>query len=243
MQSGDTRVTGHRRDRGVATLQQQTAIYAGLLALALSAPSAGQAQPYYQPYYPPASIPHAYGPPMYGPGVPPQAVMRIVRSIGLTPLSGPVRRGRAYVVMATSRSGDRVRVVVDAMSGDIITVNPRFAMRPNGPPPYGPHDGPGARFGGGVPPVPPYGTPNPPVARVPGDRPPVTSRDPSNARGANTPGRTPVPRPRPENLPSESTSAAPTPTTPPTTPAPASGKPTPAKPTPSPTVPVAPLEL
>jgi hypothetical protein len=145
--------------------------------------------------------------------------------------------------MAASRSGDRVQVAVDAMTGNIIAVNPRFAMRPFGPPQYGPP--PGAQFDGGVPPVPPYGMPNPRIARVPGDRPPVTSRDPSNARGANTPGRTPMPRPRPENLPSEATNAAPTPTTPPATPTPAaptSGKPTPAKPA-SPTVPVAPLEL
>lgn len=238
-------------------MKQQTAIISGLLAFALGA-TVAQAQTYYYPpypYAPPAYIPYAYGPPrVYRPGIPPQEVMRIVRSRGLMPLSRPMRRGPTYVVIAAARSGGQVQVVVNAMTGDVIATNSRLAMRPygapnGGPPPDGavpPYGPPGARFDGGIRPVPPNGLRNPRTATAPADRPPAIPRTSINPRSADapparvTPRGTPMPRRRPEGFPNDSTAAAPAASIP--TPEAPAQQPAPAQPAPSTMVPVAPLE-
>jgi hypothetical protein len=186
------------------------------MTLGLIGASAAQAQPYYY-------APRDYGPHFYGQVLPPYEIMRIVRSTGLAPLTRPMRRGPAYVVVAANRSGGQMRVVIDAMSGDIMTVNPMVAMRSYGaqplypyvaPPLDGQHGsyGPGPRFDGGVPPVPPRDVPHPRIATAPmvAPAPAVAppARDLPDARiataptvappaASTAPARTPLPRPRP----------------------------------------------
>src|SRR4051794_35434527 len=93
--------------------------------------------------------PRVYEPPVYGPGpagrvydgsLLPFEVMRIVRSHGLTPLSRPARRGPYYEVIAGTRAGGQMRVVVDAYAGDILRINQVLAGGPNGPRLAAPYD-------------------------------------------------------------------------------------------------------
>jgi len=100
-------------------LKPRIAILAGLLALVGA--GAAEAQAIY------------VGPRYYDPGLPPYEIVRIVRANGLAPLSRPVRRGPTYMLAASDRSGRQLRVVVDARSGEILTVTPVLAMRSYGP--------------------------------------------------------------------------------------------------------------
>jgi hypothetical protein len=220
---------------------QQTIVAAALIALGLAGASPAQAQPY---YYGAGEI----GPRSYDQGLPPYEVMRVVRSTGLVPLTRPMRRGSTYVVVASNRSGGQVRVVIDAATGDIVTVNPMAAM----PPPYGsqpfypngaPSEEPGGTYGmvprpdGPPPPVPPRDVPRAPVAAAPASPPPPGGAprlldQPKTAHAttgqatpalASAPVRTPLPRPRPKFAANDGASAsAPTPKVAPPPPAPAS---------------------
>ena len=76
-------------------------------------------------------------PPGYDAGVPPYEVLTIVRSMGLEPLTRPVRNGPAYALRAVDPSGQEVRVVVDARRGRVLHVSPlgpRYGVMPA---PYG----------------------------------------------------------------------------------------------------------
>ncbi len=64
-----------------------------------------------------------YGAPT-GPGIAPRQVAAVVRSVGLTPVTPPARVGPNYVVHALDRSGETVRVVIDAEDGDIVRIRP-----------------------------------------------------------------------------------------------------------------------
>ncbi len=52
--------------------------------------------------------------PSLGGVLPPAKINGIVRSMGLMPTDQPVRQGHTYVVLATSRQGKSVRIIVDA---------------------------------------------------------------------------------------------------------------------------------
>lgn len=56
--------------------------------------------------------------------VPPYEVFTIVRSMGLNPVNRPSLRGHVYVLRASNRYGEHVRVVVDARAGRVVSVNP-----------------------------------------------------------------------------------------------------------------------
>ena len=161
---------------------KQKIIFCGaLIALGLSAITTASAQGYY-------AGPRVYGvgPRVYDPGVPPGEVMAIVRSAGLAPQTRPVRRGGTYVLIAASRGGSPVRVIVDAYEGDILRVSPAHAVgRDEGPRiTYGRDP----RFDGGVPPLPPRNVPNAHLANVPpGAAVPLEAK----------PQHAPLPRPRP----------------------------------------------
>ena len=114
--------------QGVGVLQQQTAIFAAVLALGLAGVGSANAQAIY--YGPRVYDP---GPRVYDPALPPYEIMRIVRSAGLAPLTRPTRRGSYYVVIAGTRSGGQMRVLVDAYAGDILRINPMLAAGPYGP--------------------------------------------------------------------------------------------------------------
>jgi hypothetical protein len=98
----------------------QRLIYATLAVLALSVPAG--AQGYYEPR---GFEPRVYEPRGYEPGaMPPYEVFTMLRSAGLDPVGPPARRGPNYVLRAFDRSDREVRVVVDARSGDILSVRP-----------------------------------------------------------------------------------------------------------------------
>src|SRR5438270_11819114 len=105
---------------GSRVLRQRTAIFAAVLALGLDIGIAN-AQAIY------------FGPRVYDAGLPPHEIMRIVRSTGLAPLTRPARRGPYYVLLATTRSGGQMRVVVDAYAGEIVRVNPMLVAGLYGP--------------------------------------------------------------------------------------------------------------
>ena len=222
-----------------------------IIALGFFGGSAAQAQTYYQtpppyqapPYYysrdpdrreygPRDYGPRDYSPPEYGAhgydwGLPPYEIMRIVRSRGLAPLTRPMRRGSTYVVVAANRSGGQMRVVLDAASGDIMTVNPMLGAGPYGAPPPYQNAGPmpeeqSGRYAGdpryeGGPPVPPRDVPRAPLSTNPMASDPMarprgapapygvvqsprlaTAPAMTPAPGASVPARTPLPRPRPK---------------------------------------------
>jgi len=201
---------------------QRVVVFAGLLALGLTSVSTANAQSYY------------FGAPRYyADGLPPHQIMRIVRQAGFVPLSGPVRRGPNYLVVAAAPGQGPMRVAVNAYAGDVVSVRPVMAAPPYGmpgAPPYGaaPYDGPPPRYGAvprelkdppddarNEPPV--YGRPS---AGIEPGAPPVPPRPIPNPRLANAPttgsintapvppARTPIPRPRP-NVASNGGSVAP----------------------------------
>src|SRR5918992_116555 len=56
--------------------------------------------------------------------LPPYEITTSVRSMGLTPIAPPVRRGARYVLRAIDRRGAEVTVAADALSGRILFVRP-----------------------------------------------------------------------------------------------------------------------
>jgi len=157
-----------------------------------------------------------YGPGFYGrgyavPGLASWRIARIVRAAGMTPLSGPVRRGPTYEVVALDPEGRHVRVMVDAYDGAITSVRPVAALRPNGepyaaPPPRmtGVPSSEEAEAALGARPAPiapaPYGALRPPQGLPPQAQPqatppaqatqPLPNLPPSNQRFANAPAVT-----------------------------------------------------
>jgi len=71
--------------------------------------------------------------PSLGGVVPSAKINGIVRSMGLMPTGQPVRQGHIYVVLATSRQGKSVRIIVDARSGKVLSVQRVIAVIPPGP--------------------------------------------------------------------------------------------------------------
>jgi hypothetical protein len=136
-----------------------------------------QAQPVYV-------APGYVAPGYFEPGLPPYAIMSIVRSTGLTPLTRPMRRGPNYVLVAVDRSGQQMRVVVDARRGDIVNMRPALAAAP---PAYGAY-GPGSYGQYGTPAYgsPLYGAP-PPYGQTPAlPEPPVTAAPPPESASPPT---------------------------------------------------------
>ena len=56
--------------------------------------------------------------------LPPHEITTSMRSMGLKPISPPVRRGDRYIVRAIDRRGIEVRVAADALSGRVLAVRP-----------------------------------------------------------------------------------------------------------------------
>jgi hypothetical protein len=92
------------------------AVFAGILTLGLIDAAAAQTVP-----PPPPPGPQVVRQPAAG-LVPPHEVLTIVRSTGLNPLERPARRGATYALRAVDIDGQQVRVVVDARSGEILSV-------------------------------------------------------------------------------------------------------------------------
>jgi hypothetical protein len=65
--------------------------------------------------------------------LPPAKINGIVRSMGLTPAGQPIWQDHTYVVLATSRQGKTVRIIVDARFGKVLSVQRVIAVIPPGP--------------------------------------------------------------------------------------------------------------
>jgi hypothetical protein len=135
-------------------------VYAGILTFGLVGAAAAQT------VLPPPPGPQAVRPPAAG-LVPPHEVLTIVRSTGLNPLERPARRGANYALRAVEPDGQQVRVVVDARSGEILSVTPlrRQQLAP----------GPGIAAA-------PALTPGPNVRRSPDDAPDYIEPEPGISR-------------------------------------------------------------
>ncbi len=66
--------------------------------------------------------------PSLGGVLPPAKINGVVRSMGLMPTGQPVRQGHTYVVLATSRQGKSVRIIVDARFGKVLSVQRVIAV-------------------------------------------------------------------------------------------------------------------
>jgi hypothetical protein len=162
---------------------------------------------------PSAAVDAQSTPPGYDAGVPPHEVLTIVRSMGLEPLTRPVRNGPAYALRAVDPAGEEVRVVVDARRGRVLHVSPlgpRFSVMPA---PYG-------RPPGSIPSVPDGYGPSSRIAAVPPAAdgpaihgpgagavpraPAIATPQPSSAQA----GPPPLPRPRPKVAAAETPAAA-----------------------------------
>ena len=196
-------------------LHQKTALCASVLALSLAVSASVSAQQAPAPPYYPGGAHPVY--PGRLPAMPPHEILASVRSIGLEPLSGPMRFGPVYSLRAVDPVGREVRVIADARTGRVLKVHPvlfpRYAAPVPPPPSYGPHPGritavpdgygPNSRIAtlppgaGGPPPnVPAAG--GLPAVRAPAAVPPPVAQ-------ASPP---PLPRPRPK-LAADSTAAQP----------------------------------
>jgi hypothetical protein len=136
-------------------------------------------------------------------GLPPYEIVTIVRSTGLDPIDFPVRRGALYVLHALDHRDRDVRVLIDARSGNIVSVTPvmtasrmppggvtmgPYERMPGPPPGYISREPPGV-YRGGPPivvdedgPTVIYGSR--PPAPVPGAPPPVVRATPQGGNAA-----------------------------------------------------------
>jgi hypothetical protein len=145
--------------------------------------------------------------------LPAYEILTIVRSTGLDPLGAPIRHGTSYVLRAIDVGGEEVRVVVDARTGRIQSIDladagprgapPRIAHAPypfyEAPPYFGrprfrvlPPDFDDEEFM----PMPP-GIETDEWRPRPRAAPPAAARPPAARSAAVTPVRPPLPRPRP----------------------------------------------
>jgi hypothetical protein len=144
-------------------------LYATLAMLAMSAPALAE----------PMRLAQAYE----RGTLPPEEILDILRSGGFDPLGQPLRRGPNYVLRAVDDTDREVRVVINARSGDILSVTPvatASRLPPSGS--MGPYErmapgylppGPPGVYRGGPPvvyeddgPPPGYGRPPAPVPNV-----------------------------------------------------------------------------
>ncbi len=205
---------------GSCVLQHKIMLGVGMLAAHVVASSA-MAQSIV-PFYP-GTVASAYVVML-----PPYEIDAVLRSVGLEPLSRPLRHGVVYGVRAVDPSGREVQVIADARDGRILRVYPlppRLAAV--APPPYMRLPGrlavapdlSGSRIA--VSPEVPSAAGAAPAAGLPGAAPATASRAPA-------PTATPLPRPRPKVAAVET--PAPAPATPPAVAPPGAPPPVPAAP-------------
>jgi hypothetical protein len=98
-------------------------------ALMIAACAGGAAWAQYVPSY---AYPHAYPyhvMPQRTDALTPDQILAIVRSMNFVPVARPVWTGPLYIVRATNRRGEVMRVVLDARSGALVTVRRASPLR------------------------------------------------------------------------------------------------------------------
>jgi hypothetical protein len=93
---------------------KRSMIYTALAVLALSTPAAAQG-------YQPGAKPPGAKPPG---AMPAYEILTMLRSTGFDPIGQPVRRGPNYVLRAIDDNDREVNLVINARSGDILSVTP-----------------------------------------------------------------------------------------------------------------------
>jgi hypothetical protein len=126
-------------------------------------------------------------------GLAPSEIIASVRSAGFDPRSRPFQRGGVYFVFAVDRHYMDVRVTVDAGSGRVLSAT-RLAGTRFGGPGYDGHEAQSRLYE--RPPVPPADIPNRGAAR-------------NTTVAAPPPPRAPLPRSRPGDVITETTTEAP----------------------------------
>ena len=117
---------------------ERRAAFAVVLVLGIAGlvdANSADAQPYYYrtPYQGAPYYVAPYGAPRFATdGLPLHQIMRAVRLAGYLPISAPVRRGSAYVVVASAPGRGPVRVAINAYAGEIVSVTPATIFRPDG---------------------------------------------------------------------------------------------------------------
>lgn len=190
------------------------ALLGPLVACATFGASPAQAQYYYRPYYEPRYVEPLYDepPPGYYYRAPPRVyrqapppfmprgetipladVQPLLRSIGLVSVGRPRADGNTYVTDATTSSGQRVRVRLDARSGAIISMNaiaqPAPVARRAPLPPVRPAEIETTTLPA---PVPSESTAAPPIAAVPpAEKPVATEPVPEPPKQAAAPASAP----------------------------------------------------
>jgi hypothetical protein len=109
-------------------IAKRHAVSLSVLALLMAAPAAAEEPLRLAQVYPVYPVYPGSGPVRADRPVQPHEVMNSVRSMGLTPVSGPQQRGLFWVVRAIGQDGTLVRVRVDGESGrvmDIVQIGPR----------------------------------------------------------------------------------------------------------------------
>jgi hypothetical protein len=163
-------------------------ICAAFAMLALTAPALAQG------YAPPPGPPPAHGPG----AMPPYEILSMLRSTGYEPMGQPVRRGPNYVLRAIDDRDREVSVVINARSGDILSVTPVQTASRVPPVPPGGSMGPYERMPPGYIPPGSY-RPGPPVVDEDDGPPPQgygPPRPPAGMPGAPPRSSNAVPPPR-----------------------------------------------
>jgi hypothetical protein len=150
---------------------------------------------------PPPAIQAAPSPPpaATNPGMPPQRIAAMVRARGFHPIGSPARHGNLYVQRAFDPDDMEYRLLIDSLTGRIVSVQPlgmagpyAYGPGPYGPPPYRPvrywGPPPGDDFG--------FGRPRPPRA-VPTARLAPPQTQPGTAAPSQPSATAPLPRPKP----------------------------------------------
>jgi hypothetical protein len=201
-------IVARRTTSGSRVLHQKIALCAGVLALSLAVSASVSAQQAPAPPYYPGGAHPVY--PGRLPAMPPHEILASVRSIGLEPLSGPVRFGPLYSLRAVDPAGREVRVIADARTGRILKVHPVLFPRYAAPVPPPPSYGPYGLHPGRITAVPDGYGPNsriatlPPGAAGPPPHVPAAGGLPAVRAPAAVPppvaqaGSPPLPRPRPK---------------------------------------------
>jgi len=189
-----------------------------LLASAASAQSVNAPPPAIDP---PATL-NAPAPPSQA-GLPPQRIVAMVRRSGFDPIGRPVRHGNLYVQRAIDPNDVEYRLVIDSLTGRMVSVRPVGIAGPYAAAGYGPYPPPPPLIYGRYLPPPEsgfgYRSPRPP-RNVPNAHLPSPQAQPSASPQAQPSANAQAPLPRPKPYVMEATGSIPAdaPKTPPPAP-------------------------
>ncbi len=178
------------------------------MSLALASAASAQVVSPPNPSAPGTIAPPLADPAAAQPGLPPQSITAMVRARGFRPVGRPARRGNVYVQRALDPDEMEYRLLIDALTGRTVSVQPMGMAGPYayGPAPYAParyrpphywgrppdNDG----FGYGVP-RPPHSIPSVRLAPPQAEPPQTQSAHTEPQAAPSASAQAPLPRPKP----------------------------------------------